>query len=522
MRKVLLLLCAAVASCNSDKPPTAETIESINLKKGNLIWCGPEMANFGSVNFVVAGNADIKKEFNQAIAILHSFEYGEAEKAFANVIDKDPSCAMAYWGVAMSNFHPLWEQPKENELMKGARALEIAQSIKNKSQRESDYINALAVFYKDWTSVDHKTRCKNYENAMAQLYNKYPDDREAAIFYALALNTTADPTDKAYPNQRKAGEILNKVAAGQSDHPGVIHYIIHTYDNPDLAEIALPAARKYASVAPASAHAQHMPSHIFIRLGLWDEAISSNIASVNSAQCYTEKAALSGNFDEELHGLDYLMYAYLQKGDNENALQQLNYLKSIKKVSAQNLKVAYAYAAIPARYVLENKRWKEAANLELYPADFPWENFPWQKGIVVYTRMLGKIHINNIQGAEGELAELKALQKKLIEQKDQYKAKQLEVQISTGEAWLQLKKGNRTKAEELMRKAADLEDGTMKHPVTPGEVLPARELLAEMYMAMGKPAKALEAYEADLATHPKRLNGLRGESMAAQLVGLKN
>jgi len=522
MRKVLLFLCIALSACNSNKTPSTETIESINLKKGNLIWCGPEMATFGSVNFAVAGNADIKKEFNQAVAILHSFEYGEAEKAFANVIDKDPSCAMAYWGVAMSNFHPLWEPPKENELKKGARALEIAHSIKNKSQRESDYINALAVFYKDWQTIDHKTRCKNYENAMAQLYNKYPDDREAAIFYALALNTTADPTDKTYPNQRKAGDILNKLAAGQPDHPGIIHYIIHTYDNPDLAEIALPAARKYASVAPASAHAQHMPSHIFIRLGLWDEAISSNIASVNSAQCYTEKAALSGNFDEELHGLDYLMYAYLQKGDNENAMKQLNYLKSINKVSAQNLKVAYAYAAIPARYVLENKRWKEAANLELYPSDFPWENFPWQKGIVVYTRMLGKININDIKGAEGELAELKALRNKLIEQKDQYKAKQLDVQIGTGEAWLQLKKGDRVKAEESMMQAANLEDGTMKHPVTPGEVLPARELLAEMYMAMGRPGKALAAYQADLASHPKRLNGLRGESMAAQLVGMKN
>jgi tetratricopeptide (TPR) repeat protein len=522
MRKVFLFLCAALVACNSDKAPSTETIQSINLKKGNLIWCGPEMADFGAVNFAVAGNADIKKEFNQAIAILHSFEYGEAEKAFANVIEKDPSCAMAYWGVAMSNFHPLWEPPKEIELKKGARALEIAQSINDKTSKESDYINALAVFYKDWQNVDHKTRCKNYEHAMARLYQKYPEDKEAAIFYALSLNTTADPTDKSYPNQRKAGDILNKLAAGQPDHPGIIHYIIHTYDNPDLAEIALPAARKYASVAPASAHAQHMPSHIFIRLGLWDEAISSNIASVNSAQCYTEKAALNGNFDEELHGLDYLMYAYLQKGDNENALKQLNYLKSIKKVSAQNLKVAYAYAAIPARYVLENKRWKEAAALQLFPADFPWANFPWQKGIVVYARMLGKIHLNDIKGAQGELAELKALQKKLIEQKDQYKAKQLEVQISTGEAWLQLKEGNRAKAEELMKQAANLEDGTMKHPVTPGEILPARELLAEMYMAMGKPAQALAAYEADLSTHPKRLNGLRGETMASQLVGMKN
>jgi tetratricopeptide (TPR) repeat protein len=515
MKNYLLTACVIVTACNpSAKNPTPETIESINLKKGNLIWCGPEMANFGSVHFLVSAGPALKKEFSQAVAILHSFEYIEAEKAFAAVIEKDPSCAMAYWGVAMSNFHPLWEPPTEDELKKGARAIEIAQRIKEKTKREADYINAIAAFYKEWKTLDHNTRCKNYEKAMEDIYTKYPDDSEAAIFYALALNTTADPTDKNYINQKKAGEILKNVSARQPDHPGIIHYVIHNYDNPDLAEIALPAARKYASVAPASAHAQHMPSHIFIRLGLWDEAISSNIASVNSARCYTEKASLAGNFDEELHGLDYLMYSYLQKGDNEHALEQLNYLKSIKKVSAQNLKVAYAYAAIPSRYVLENKNWKEAADLKLFPETFPWNDFPWQKGIVVYTRMLGKIHINDIKGAENELAELKALQNKLLAQKDQYKAGQLEVQIKTGEAWLELKKGNNTNAEELMVQAADMEDGTMKHPVTPGEVLPARELLADMYVEMGKMDKAIAAYEIDLSSHPKRLNGLRGREIA--------
>ena len=515
MKNYLLTACTIMAACNPvAKNPSPETIESINLKKGNLIWCGPELANFGSVNFLVSADAETKKLFNQAVAILHSFEYDEAEKAFASVIEKDPSCAMAYWGVAMSNFHPLWEPPKEIELKKGARAIEVGQSIKSKTARETDYINAMATFYKDWKTADHKTRCKSYEKAMEDIYAKYPDDSEAAIFYALALNTTAVPTDKTYTNQKKAGAILKKVSDRQPDHPGIIHYIIHNYDNPDLAEIALPAARKYASVAPASAHAQHMPSHIFIRLGLWDEAISSNIASVNSARCYTEKASLAGNFDEELHGLDYLMYSYLQKGDNVRALEQLNYLKSIEKVSAQNLKVAYAYAAIPSRYVLENKNWKEAAELKLYPENFPWDNFPWQKGIVVYARMLGKIHINDLKGAENELAELKALQNKLLEQKDQYKAKQLDVQIKTGEAWLQLKKGNNAKAEELMVQAADMEDATMKHPVTPGEVLPARELLADMYMEMGKVGKAIAAYDADLRSHPNRLNGLRGKEIA--------
>lgn len=514
MKSYLIIAFAALAACNTANNPSAELIQSINLKKGNLIWCGPEMANFGSANFELSAKPEVKKEFNQAVAILHSFEYNEAEKALANIIEKDPSCAMAYWGVAMSNFHPLWEPPKEDELKKGARAVEIAAKISHKTERESDYINSMATFYKDWKTVDHKTRCKNYEKAMEEIYKKYPDDSEAGIFYALALNTTADPTDKTYANQKKAGEILNRVSAKYPDHPGIIHYIIHNYDNPDLAGMALAAARRYASVAPASAHAQHMPSHIFIRLGLWDEAVNSNIASINSARCYSEKASLAGNFDEELHGLDYLMYAYLQKGDNMHAKEQLDYIHSIRKVSAENLKVAYAFAAIPARYVLENKNWKEASQLRLFPENFPWDKFPWQKAIVVYTRMLGKIHINDLKGAGMELTELKMLRGKLLEQKDQYNAKQLDVQIATCEAWLALKDGDKVKAEELMTQAADMEDGTMKHPVTPGEVLPARELLADMYMEMGKPDKALIAYETDLDRHPGRLNGMRGKQIA--------
>ncbi len=346
------------------------------------------------------------------------------------------------------------------------------------------------------------------------MYAKYPEDKEAAIFYALALNTTADPTDKAHVNQISAGNILDKVAAGQPDHPGLIHYVIHNYDNPELAERALPAARKYASIAPASAHAQHMPSHIFIRLGLWDEAISSNLASVNSAKCYAEKAALTGNFDEELHGLDYLMYSYLQKGDNAKAEELLKYLRSIKNVSAQNFKVAYAYAAMPARYALENKNWDDAAELQSYPAKFPWSKFPWQQAITVYARLLGKVHTNNITGATEELNQLKLLRDNLLDQKDDYKAKQVEVQRLSGEAWIEYKKHNKAKALELMRSAADLEDATLKHPVTPGEVLPARELLAEMYLADGNAASALEAYKTDLVTHPKRLNALKGSALA--------
>jgi tetratricopeptide (TPR) repeat protein len=266
-----------------------------------------------------------------------------------------------------------------------------------------------------------------------------------------------------------------------------------------------------------------MPSHIFVRLGLWDEAISSNIASVNSAKCYAEKASLTGNFDEELHGLDYLMYAYLQKGDNQQALQQLNYIKQdIKSVSAQNLKVAYAYAAIPSRYVLENRMWSDAAELTMFPDYMPWDKFPWQKGIVTFTRLMGKVNTGDIKGAKQELDQLDMLHNQLVQLKDIYKAKQLEVQLQSGMAWIEFKKGNKEKALEWMQKAADLEDATEKHPVTPGEVLPARELLGDMLMQMNEPENALVAYEADLKRHANRFNALYGAASAAEKSGKKD
>jgi tetratricopeptide (TPR) repeat protein len=521
----LFLLCIGVVfivamSCNSTaNSPSSESIEALNLRKGEMIRCGPSEGNFGSVDFVVTSSEAVIDDFNTAVAMLHSFEYEEAEKAFGNIISKDPSCAMAYWGVAMSNFHPLWSAPLEDELKKGAKAVAIARSIKNKTSRESEYIEAIAQVYDDWDKLDHKTRCLKYEKAMAAIYSAYPSDKEAAVFYALALNTTASPTDKTYSNQRKAGDILNKLQSDQPDHPGIVHYIIHNYDNPELAEIALPAARKYASIAPASAHAQHMPSHIFIRLGLWDESIRSNLASISSAQCYAESMKLNANWDEELHGLDYLVYAYLQMGNNELAETQLKYLNNIQKVSADNFKVAYAYAAIPARYALENRKWKEAAALEVAPASFPWDKFPWQKAIIHFARLMGKVHTDDVAGATKELDVLKSLQAALLGQKDEYKAKQVEVQLKSGEAWIALKKGNNEKAIALMQQSAELEDKTEKHPVTPGEVLPAREMLADMWLALQQPAKALETYEADMKRHPNRFNALYGAGLAAERSG---
>lgn len=505
-----------LSSCNGKNEPSAsEAINAINLKRGEVVLCGPPDKQFGAVGFETSCSETVKKDFDLAIALLHSFEYDEAEKVFAKIIDQEPRCAMAYWGVAMSNYHLLWTPPSVAELEKGTKAIEIAQGLQ-KSKKENEYINAVAQLYNDWNQLDHMTRCINYEKAMEKIYLEYPDDKEAAILYALALNASADPADYSFKNQRKAGAILDGIYPGEPNHPGVVHYIIHTYDNPELAKLGLPAARKYASVAPSSAHALHMPSHIFTRLGLWDESIKSNLMSVSSAKCYAEETGIKGHWDEELHGLDYLVYAYLQKGENVHAKEQWDYLKTIKHVSPVNFKVAYAFAAIPSRYLLENKMWENAARLRIDPSNFQWKDYPWQNAIIHFTRLLGSIHIGNIDSARTELKILKSIYDTLMKRKELYNANQVKNQIKASEAWILFKEGKNIEALKLMDEAAITEDKTQKHPVTPCEVIPARELLGDMLLQMNKPDKALEAYEADLKNHPNRFNGLYGAGLAAE------
>ena len=502
-----------------DKNISSEEIKAINLKRGEIVLCGPADKQFGTVQFNISCSKDVKSTFNLAMALLHSFEYDEAEKVFTKIIDQEPGCAMAYWGVAMCNYHPLWAPPGSTELIKGSKVIELAESLHNIPERESGYIQAIAAYYKDWEKADQHTRCIRYEKAMEKLYTQYPDDHEAAIFYALSLDAAADPTDKTFAFQKKAGAILNAIYPNEPNHPGIVHYIIHTYDYPGLAELALPAARKYASVAPASAHAQHMPSHIFTRLGLWDECISSNLISTASAKCYAENAGLKGHWDEEFHGMDYLVYAYLQKGDDSMAKAQWDYLRTIREVYPANFKVAYAFAAIPARYVLENKMWKEAATLEIYPGSFPWDKFPWEKAIIHFTRLLGAVHTGLMDSAGSELGKLKTIRDTLQRQKNIYKANQVDIQIMASEAWMLFKAGKYSSALEHMISAADMEDATEKNPVTPGEVIPARELLADMLLEMGYKEKALTAYQEDLVAHPNRFNGLYGAGLASEKCG---
>ena len=513
---LLILACSG----KKDQAQLESELSSLNLTRGDIALCGSGLDKFGTVTFSLSCSELVRENFNLATALLHSFEYTEAEKVFAKVVDADPRCIIAYWGLAMCNFHPLWAPPGQNELKKGQGIINVARSIsRDPSSKESEYLEAIATIYDDYDKLDHRTRVLKFEKATEQIYINYPNDSEAAIFYALALRAAADPLDKTYRNQKKAGEILNVVLEKEPNHPGIAHYIIHTFDYPELAALALPAARRYATLAAASAHAQHMPSHIFTRLGLWDESIQSNLNSISAAQCYAQNTGIKGHWDEELHGMDYLIYAYLQKADDDHAREQIEYLKTITEVFPANFKDAYSFAAIPSRSALERKDWTEAAKLELHQANFPWDQFPWEKAHINFARALGAVHIHKLVDAKNDLNQLKQIQQNLIESKEISRANLVSIQINISEAWINFYEGHKQEAIELMIAAADKEDLTEKDPVTPGEVLPARELLGDLYMEMGEPAKALDAFEANLKRRPNRFNALYGAGLAAQKTG---
>ena len=476
----------------------------------------------GQVNFTVSCTPTAQKHFNHAVAWLHSFEYEEAGKAFNEVAATDPRCGMAYWGVAMTSYHPLWAAPTADELQRGWSAIEKARQIGARTQRERDYIGALETFYKDSDKLDHRTRTFAYHDAMKRLYESNPGDQEAAVFYALTLIATGTMSnDKTYTREKQAAQILNRVLARQPQHPGVAHYLIHSYDYPPLAQLALPAARSYAQIAPASAHAQHMPSHIFVRLGLWREAIRSNLDAEASAKAFAVRNNMAGAWDEQLHAMDYLAYAYLQGAQDKQALGVLDELLKLKSVEPQTFKVAYAFAAIPARYVLERKRWDEATKLTLPPntvGTFPWPKFRWAEAHIHFARALGFARTGDVASARQELDQLASLRDALVVGKGEYDwAKQVEIERQIAAAWVAYTAGNKDEALKLMRAVADLDDATDKHPVTPGALLPAREQLGELLLELKQPSAALAEFETSLRITPERFNSICGAARAASL-----
>ncbi len=476
----------------------------------------------GQVNFAISCNAHAQKQFNRAVAWLHSFEYEEAEKVFTEVTVTDPRCGMGYWGIAMSNYHPIWAPPNAAELQKGAAAIEKAKSVGAQKERERDHIAAIAVFYKDTDKLDHRTRVIAYSDVMERLYERRPSDDEAAIFYSLTLIAKGMMAgDKTYASEKKAAQILNGILARQPQHPGVTHYLIHGYDYPALAYLALPAARSYAKIAPASAHAQHMPSHIFTRLGLWQEAIGSNLNAKASAEAYAVRNKMSGSWDERLHAMDYLAYAYLQIGQDKKALSVLDELYKIRKVEPANFKVAYSFTAIPARYALERRQWKEAAELPLHPGNmetFAWESHRWAEAHIHFARAIGAARTGDVTSARQEVEKLAVVRQALAEVKGGYDwAKQVEIERQSAAAWLAHAEGKPEEAIRLMRVAAELDDATEKHPVTPGALLPVREQLGELLLELKQPAAALQEFETSLRSTPNRFNGLYGAARSAKL-----
>ncbi len=476
--------------------------------------------DFGSVHFPVSCTPAAQKQFGRAVAILHSFGYQLAEKAFSGVVASDSGCAMGYWGIAMSLYHPIWYPPDGESLKKGWAAVEKAKSVGAKTDRERDYIGAIEVFYKDSDRLDHGTRAVSYEKAIEGVYRRYPEDREAAAFYGLALLSTAPATDKTYANQKKAADILEKVFTEEPRHPGAAHYIIHSFDSPALAARALSAARSYAKIAPSASHALHMPSHIFTRLGLWQESIDSNRASAAAAKQEAIQLKMAGTHGQQLHAMDYLEYAYLQGGRDAEAKRVVDELASFSKAEPETLTEGYAFAAIPARYAIERGRWSEAASLALRPSAFPWDRFPYAEAVTRFGRALGAARSADLAGARKEVERLQSLHDEQAKVKEGYNfADQVEILRREAAASLAQADGRKEEAVKLLRSAAELEDSTEKHPVTPGAILPAHELLGDLFLELHQPADALREFEASLQASPNRFHGLSGAARAAQAAG---
>jgi len=475
----------------------------------------------GKVHFPISCSAAAQKKFDVGLAMLHSFWYRRSEEAFSQVAAAEPGCAMAHWGVAMSRFHQIWEAPPPDDRKAGAAALERARAARPKTARERDYIEALGVYYDKADTLDHVTRFLAYEKAMGGLAAKYPKDREASIFYALTLNgvALAVPPDKTYARQKKAGKILEPIFREMPQHPGVAHYIIHSYDFPALADRGLDAARRYSKIAQDSPHALHMPSHIFTRLGLWEDSVQSNLASAAAARKDVESAMPGARSFDELHAMDYLAYAYLQAGRDADARRIVEDASRAEKFDVENFAAAYALSAIPARLALERRDWKAAAAVELKPATFAWNKFPWTESTVLFARALGFARSGNVASARTEVARIEKLRDSLKEAKNAYWADQVEISRRQAAAWVARALNKDSEAVELMRSAADLEDSTDKHPVTPGAILPAREQLGDLLLELAKPSDALVEYRAGLTASPNRLNGLYGAARSARLSG---
>lgn len=492
------------------------------LSSAALADTKPDQAveRLGEVDFVVSCNPEAQQAFNRAMALFHSFWFDPAKSAFNTVLQLDPECGMAHWGLSiMSMGNPFAWATNPNASKAGAPDAELARKIGAASERERDYIAALGNLFENWETTEFRPRALAYEQAMEALANKYQEDVEAQILYALALNITAQPADKSFSNQYKAAAILEPLFERYPEHPGVAHYLIHTYDYAELVDKGLEAAQSYSHIAPDVPHALHMPSHIFTRLGMWQEVVDSNQASYDAAKNELKETTLGIGAYDALHAMDYMVYGHMQQGQDQAALRLVEEAAAIQQVNVENFVAAYAFAAMPARYASERGDWHQAAALTLKPSSLAWERFPQAESILVFTRALGAARTGDLAAARRDLKKLEALQAKLAEANNSYWAGQSAFQINAVRAWIALGEQHTDEALQLMRAAADAEDASDKSPVTPGNVVPSRELLGEMLLSNGQATLALEEFERSLQRDPNRFRGLYGAARAAEASG---
>jgi tetratricopeptide (TPR) repeat protein len=466
----------------------------------------------GTVHFPTSCTESVQKSFERGVALLHSFWYEEAQKQFEQVAQEDPHCAMAHWGVSMSLWHQLWNHPDAKTIKKGDAEVKKAKSLHSRDDREWGYIRAVEAFYSGPKKRDFHDRANAYSKAMESAYEHHSEDREAAAFYALSLLASAPDHDTTFANQKKAAAVLEKLFAEEPDHPGVAHYLIHSYDSPQMAQLGLPAARRYAKIAPASPHALHMPSHIFARLGLWQDDIDSNLASIAATR---KTAAMHmGGEGHQFHAMDFLEYAYLQSGREADAQHLID---EIKAMPAQKDMYGMGYdpristlVEFPARYALELHHWSDAAALQPVPdADLG------DTAVTYWARAIGAAHTGNLDEVRKDVTELESIHAQLLRDKKKYFAEAVDQDHKEASAWLAHAEGRNDEALKILHTIAEKEEAEGDEPLA----IPAREMLADMLLDMNRPQEALAEYETDLKFNPNRFDGLYGAAHAAELAG---
>lgn len=489
-----------------------------------------DLRSAGAVTFPISCNPGVQAEFNRAVALLHSFFYEESRRIFTAIAERDPACAMAHWGIAQTWWHPIWTPPSPEEFAAGKTAAEHAFSMKA-TPREHGFIEAIRTYYAtpDTTPaapvgqschgpVGTAARVVAYEASMRTLREHYPADVEAQVFHALAMLAVgyATPADTTLAHQKEAGELLERLWKQNPKHPGVAHYIIHSYDYPALAQRALAAARAYAAIAPWVPHALHMPSHIFTRLGMWDDAAASNLASAEASRAYAAQRGRTATESEELHALDYLVYSYLQEGRDADARAVFDRVANVKETFPPlDFTGAYSLAAVPARYALEREAWQEAASAPI-PPRAQWARYPFAEAMFEYGHALGRLHTGDIVGARTAIGRMHALREATTDVKFDYFRRHLDVQSQAADAWLAHAEGRDAQAVALLASGADAEDALGKHPVSPGALMPLREQLGALLLELKRPRDALAAYEAALKIYPARFRSLYGAGLAAE------